>query len=135
LFAGGLARRSTPGFLFRFEDFRTFRQARNALESTQGRSSLTTEEAGKNAKHFVPTLVGTRRSVLVRKFCSRERIVERNKGELSAWSFREKASRGGDVPGKFYGQATKGVWWMPWRQKAMKDVASCDKPRGAASRL
>ncbi len=36
--------------------------------------------------------------------------------------------------GKFYGQATKGVRWMPWRQKAKKDVASCDKPRGAASR-
>src|SRR5438552_17345474 len=24
---------------------------------------------------------------------------------------------------------------MPWRREAMKDVASCDKPRGAASRL
>jgi len=36
---------------------------------------------------------------------------------------------------KFYGQATKGVWWMPWRREAMKDVAGCDKPRGAASRL
>ena len=23
---------------------------------------------------------------------------------------------------------------MPWRREAMKDVASCDKPRGAASR-
>ena len=23
---------------------------------------------------------------------------------------------------------------MPWRQKAMKDVASCEKPRGAANR-
>ena len=33
---------------------------------------------------------------------------------------------------KFYGQATKSKWWMPWRRKAMKDVASCDKPRGAA---
>ncbi len=40
-----------------------------------------------------------------------------------------------DVLGEFYGQATKGVRWMPWRQKATKDVASCDKPRGAASRL
>ena len=27
----------------------------------------------------------------------------------------------------------KGVRWMPWRQKAMKDVARCDKPRGDAS--
>jgi hypothetical protein len=24
---------------------------------------------------------------------------------------------------------------MPWRQETMKDVASCDKPRGAASEL
>ena len=31
-----------------------------------------------------------------------------------------------------YGQATKGERWMPWCQKAMKDVDSCDKPRGAA---
>ena len=23
----------------------------------------------------------------------------------------------------------KGIWWMPWRLKAMKDVAGCDKPR------
>ena len=33
---------------------------------------------------------------------------------------------------KFYGQATKGTWWMPRRVKAMKDVVSCDKlGRGA----
>ena len=32
-------------------------------------------------------------------------------------------------------QATKGKRWMPWRQKAMKDVVSCDKPRGAANKL
>jgi hypothetical protein len=28
----------------------------------------------------------------------------------------------------------KGIGWMPWHQKAMKDVARCEKPRGAASR-
>ena len=28
----------------------------------------------------------------------------------------------------------KGIRWMPWHQEAMKDVARCDKPRGAASR-
>jgi len=39
------------------------------------------------------------------------------------------------VLGKFYGQATKGVRWMPWRQQAMKDVVSCEKPREAANRL
>ena len=26
-------------------------------------------------------------------------------------------------------------WWMPRHKPAMKDVASCDKPRGAASEL
>ena len=33
------------------------------------------------------------------------------------------------------GECEKGTWWMPWRREAMKDVARCDKPRGAASRL
>ena len=27
----------------------------------------------------------------------------------------------------------KGVWWMPWRQEAMKDAALCDKPGGGES--
>jgi len=30
-----------------------------------------------------------------------------------------------------YGQVNKRTWWMPWRQKAMKDVVACDKLRGA----
>ena len=25
--------------------------------------------------------------------------------------------------------ANKGIWWMPWHQKTMKDVAICDKLR------
>ena len=33
------------------------------------------------------------------------------------------------------GECEKGIWWMPWRREAMKDVARCDKPWGAASRL
>ena len=28
-------------------------------------------------------------------------------------------------------QVIKGVWWMPWRQEAMKGVAVCEKLRGA----
>jgi hypothetical protein len=39
------------------------------------------------------------------------------------------------VLSKFYGQATKGTWWMPWRVKAMKDVASCDKLGRGANNL
>ena len=27
------------------------------------------------------------------------------------------------------GESTKGTWWMPTHQMAMKDVANCDKPR------
>jgi len=30
-----------------------------------------------------------------------------------------------------YGQVNKRTWWMPRRQKAMKDVVACDKLRGA----
>jgi hypothetical protein len=29
------------------------------------------------------------------------------------------------------GQATKGVWWMPWHREATKDVVACDKLREA----
>ena len=32
-------------------------------------------------------------------------------------------------------QVTKGIRWMPRRQEPMKDAASCEKLRGAASRL
>lgn len=32
------------------------------------------------------------------------------------------------------GQATKGVWWMPWHREATKDVAACDKLREAGKR-
>jgi len=35
---------------------------------------------------------------------------------------------------RLYDQATKRTRWMPWRQKAMKDVEVCDKPRGADKR-
>ena len=32
-------------------------------------------------------------------------------------------------------QVNKGIRWMPWRQEPMKDAVSCEKSRGAASRL
>ena len=35
--------------------------------------------------------------------------------------------------GRRFSQADKCTWWMPWHEPAMKDVASCEKPRGAAS--
>ena len=39
----------------------------------------------------------------------------------------------GDVPLDL--EYEKGIRWMPWHQEAMKDVARCEKPWGAASRL
>jgi vacuolar-type H+-ATPase subunit H len=35
---------------------------------------------------------------------------------------------------RIIGQATKGIRWMPWCWEPTKDVVSCEKPRGAASR-
>ena len=32
-------------------------------------------------------------------------------------------------------QVKKSIGWMPWHQAPKKDVASCEKLRGAASRL
>ena len=32
------------------------------------------------------------------------------------------------------GQAIKSMRWMSWRQEAMKDVGTCDKPKGAGNR-
>ena len=34
---------------------------------------------------------------------------------------------------ELYGQATKRIRWMPWRSEAMKDVAACEKLRGAGN--
>jgi hypothetical protein len=72
------------------------------------------------------------------------RFSSSDRGERNGESCRARAGREGaaacrgaleETLCKFYGQATKGAWWMPWQKKAMKDVASCDKPRRAASRL
>jgi hypothetical protein len=43
---------------------------------------------------------------------------------------RESAPYDSDSLG-LYGQANKRIWWMPRRQKAMKDVVACEKLRGA----
>jgi hypothetical protein len=95
LFTGGLARRSTPGFLFSVRNvFERSAKARDALGGTQGRGSLTTEEAGKYAEHFAPISVGKKcEAFLVRKFCSRERIVERKKANYPHGTPRKSKSR------------------------------------------
>src|SRR5260221_14042380 len=35
---------------------------------------------------------------------------------------------------QLWGQVNKCMWWMPWRLQAMKDVAACEKLRGAGKR-
>ena len=40
-----------------------------------------------------------------------------------------------ECPGQIFDQATKGVRRMPRHREAMKDVATCDKPRFAGSKL
>ena len=41
----------------------------------------------------------------------------------------------GFLGGRRFSQADKCTRWMPWHGPARKDVASCEKPRGAASEL
>jgi hypothetical protein len=59
---------------------------------------------------------------------------------LRAWpedTLRMVSVHGGQVPGLIRGsdlEQEKGIRWMPWYQEAMKDVARCEKPWGAASR-
>ena len=57
---------------------------------------------------------------------SRECLAFGGPGEFRAFSF------GGELRDDV-GQAKKCTWWMPRHEPATKDVASCEKPRGAAS--
>ena len=53
------------------------------------------------------------------------------------WPLRMVSVHGGRVHRKMCLndlEREKGIRWMPWHQEAMKDVARCEKPRGAASR-
>src|SRR5690606_21766962 len=62
-------------------------------------------------------------------------------GPGPSWSAGSFALSGGcaEAPGVEHGegtgQARKGARWMPGRGQARKDVASCEKPRGAARGL
>ena len=50
-----------------------------------------------------------------------------------AWTcFVPPMNKGGCA--KSWDQVNKCMWWMPWRSQAMKDVAACEKLRGAGKR-
>ncbi len=57
------------------------------------------------------------------------------RGEVGGLARMVARKRGEDRLGHLHIERTKGVRWMPWHQEAMKDVARCEKPWGAASRL
>ena len=54
------------------------------------------------------------------------------KGRGLGW--RKHNRNGGSQDSQLWSQATKCMWWMPWRLQAMKDVAACEKLRGAGKR-
>jgi len=47
----------------------------------------------------------------------------------------ERREPGSQSAGELYGQAIKCIWWMPWRQQAMKDVVACDSFGELANKL
>ena len=111
--------------------------SRHALRECQGSRNATTANLLENSAMWKGELASARASVSPRqkwRANSRGKPCESEEG-LQDLSIVVPQGPERDVLGKFYGQATKSVRWMPWRQQAMKDVASCDKPRGAASRL
>ena len=79
-------------------------------------SECTLKTAQPDGKHLV------KKPVAIKQFCS--------------WS-QDKAIKvkNFDSYSDSDDQVTKGAGWMPWHWTPKKDVVSCEKPRGAASRL
>ena len=78
------------------------------------------------------------RSRLCRRFPRRERGASgRNdfRPDARGWVAAEPAARKRACLLLDRIKREKGVWWMPWQQEAMKDVALCDKPGGGESTL
>ncbi len=62
-----------------------------------------------------------------------KRWIGHNGGVASRQGNRRGSPRGSSACG-WCDQATKGAWRMSRRQKAMKDVGTCEKPEGAGNR-
>jgi hypothetical protein len=105
----------------------------------QQRVGLALPGHGPGVRHGYAALrVPTRRAVCVLPCPCGPRQVKADGGRSEGLSFRLLSSVIGHLSvvlplGR--GECEKGIWWMPWRREAMKDVARCDMPRGAASRL
>ncbi len=93
-----------------------------------------------------PPVVGHRSSVKLRRptaddrrpkrvllLCMVSVAVRRRKFALVVSDDRRPTT--GDCRATHDLERDKSIRWMPWHQEAMKDVARCEKPWGAASRL
>ena len=89
--------------------------------STLSKSRMLTVDDGARASSQEPAC-----PVVHREHDKRTKLVSEAIGAILG-------SFAGRLPGRI--KRDKGVWWMPWRQEAMKDVALCDKSRGGESTL
>jgi hypothetical protein len=79
-----------------------------------------------HGKPWNPRRTPHRSATRVQRRCVKER--------LSSGSLRMVSVHGANRATGSENEYEKGIRWMPWHQEAMKDVARCEKPRGAASR-
>src|SRR5206468_2718768 len=108
--------------------------ARSLVRSQEGPPSLVGGEVAQLGEHLLckqgvagsNPVISTRREDTISSECHSLVIFENRIRRFSSVARRCSPT--------VRGQATKSERWMPWRREAMKDVASCDKPRGAASR-
>jgi len=66
--------------------------------------------------------------------CTNRMVAERDRFLVGSPEVRYAEPLGSKQGVDQCGQATKGVWGMPWRQEAMKGVEDCDKPGGLVKR-
>ena len=101
---------------------------RKRPEGSEERSSLCTlKTAQPDGKHLVKKPVA-KAMMEIRARAGMRTILQLVSGE--------KANQRKSLTATQFGndQVTKGAGWMPWHWTPKKDVVSCEKPRGAASR-
>ena len=87
---------------------------------------------------FFNNLEGKGASSLMRAWCTRVGCIFKpgtRKQKAVGWVAQTRCNGVSlEKDSRLWSQATKCMWWMPWRLQAMKDVAACEKLRGAGKR-